>query len=142
MTPGVGALERSEDPLHRIGQYQHHQSDAQLRIVEVLTRAGLSAELVDELLCSVEAGVLAGVQCIAVELAYGPSDRGEAYRDAWTDGAQRIAAYLVECADRAYEQRGQTASALAAIAYWRQRQAEQAAQGVEDQGEGEVGGRG
>lgn len=125
VTPGVGALERSEEPIHRVGQYQQHQGDAALRIVEVLTWAGLDPEEVDELLCSVEAGAIAGVQCIAVELAYGPRDRGEEYEAAWTAGARRISDFMVESADRAYERRGQAANALQAIAYWRQRLHEQ-----------------
>ncbi|MFC1435970.1 hypothetical protein ACEZDB_35595 [Streptacidiphilus sp. N1-3] len=129
MTPDVGALERSEDEVHRIGQYQHHQSSAELRIVEVLAWAGLGAAEIDELMCSVEAGVIAGMQCIAVEMAYGPRDRGEEYEQGYTAGARRITDYLVESADRAYEQRGQAASALQLIAHLRQRERDQAAGG-------------
>ena len=134
MTPGVGALERSADEVHRIGQYQVHQTNAELRIIELLAASGLSAEVIDELMCSVEAGVLAGVQCIAIELAYGPRDRGPEYEQGYTDGARRITDYLVESADRAYEQRGASANALETIAYWRRRQVEQAG----GQGVGEV----
>ncbi|WP_160311203.1 hypothetical protein [Streptacidiphilus anmyonensis] len=122
MTPGIGALERSEDPIHRVGQYQVGQSNAALRIVEVLTWAGLPVEEVDELLCSVEAGAIAGAQCIVVErTGCADRERGERFEAGWDAGVTVVSDDLVAMADRAYERRGQAASAVRLLAHLRQR---------------------
>lgn len=96
------ALERSADPIHRIGQYQVDQSNAALRIVEALVAAGLPVEEVDELLCSVEAGAIAGAQCIVVEhTGCADHEHGEQFETGWDAGVTVVNDDLVAMADRA-----------------------------------------
>jgi hypothetical protein len=78
---------------------------------------------VDELVCPVEAGAIAGAQCVVVErTGCAGRERGKDFGDSWDTGVTVVSDDLVAIADRTYEHRGQAADALRLIAHLRQRE--------------------
>ena len=76
----------SRRPSRRVTEYQAHASNAALKLFEVLA-AGLSIEDAEELVCSVEAEAIAGVQCVVVErTGCGGQKRGEDFEADWDAG--------------------------------------------------------
>lgn len=68
---------------------------------------GMSAADVDELICSVEAGAIAGAWSSVAELAEGvPGGHGLEFKSAWMAGAGAVTGALVDAADLLYQQRG------------------------------------
>jgi hypothetical protein len=70
---------------------------------------------------------IAGAQCIVVEhTGCAGRERGEGFEAGWDAGVTVVSDDLVAMADRAYEQRGQAASAVQLLAHLRHRQEDQA----------------
>ncbi|MFC1428505.1 hypothetical protein ACEZCY_35625 [Streptacidiphilus sp. N1-12] len=118
-------------PLRRVTEYQAHASNAALKLFEVLAAAGVSNEDAEELVCAVEAGAIAGAQCVVVErTGCAGRERGEDFEAGWDAGVTVVCDDLVAIADRTYEQRGRAAPALQLLAHLRQRAQSKEAGGV------------
>lgn len=68
---------------------------------------GMSAADVDDLMCSIEGGAVAGVWSSVAELAEDvPGGHGREFESAWMAGAGAVTSALVDAADLLYRQRG------------------------------------
>ncbi|MEU9158096.1 hypothetical protein AB0D59_48125 [Streptomyces sp. NPDC048417] len=112
----ASAPELSTDPRQRMGDYQTMAVNARMRIYAILAAAGLEPDDADELVCSVEAGAVAGGHCrVEEKFAMAPDSKGEAYGEGWDGGVSAATATLVSTADSAYRQRGRALTTSAAM---------------------------
>ncbi len=113
----VPAAELSQDPVHRVTQYQTAGANARLRLFALLEAQGVPASEADDLVAALEAGAVAGAQSEVVELdGMAPASRGAVFVDGWDDGVTAVSEALVGIADRDWARRGGRSAGPAELA--------------------------
>ncbi|MFF8950693.1 hypothetical protein ACF09I_18170 [Streptomyces sp. NPDC014940] len=99
MTAGeqkAGAEEVSSDPRDRMGDHQTMAAGARRKVHAVLAAAGLEPDEVDELVCTLEAGAVAGAHFGVEELPGCARDvQGTAYGEGWYGAVNRALDVLI-----------------------------------------------
>lgn len=87
--------------------YQSLAGNARTRLLAVLASVGLEPDELDELVCAIESGAVAGSHCWVVEEFFRtPEGRSTEYGTGWSDGVTAAVSTLVAVADSTYRQRG------------------------------------
>ncbi|MFJ2007966.1 hypothetical protein [Streptomyces chartreusis] len=115
---GAGLHELSSAPRQRMSDYQTLAVNARMRILAVLSAAGVEPDAADELVGAVEAGAVAGAHCWVEELpGSAPRAEGAVYGKGWDGGISAATNSLIKTADYLYRQHGRARVASSLLAF-------------------------